>query len=53
MAVWVDNTCGYDETKEIKKEVISLLELIIDSKKKIGEDYSTDSKYMEQIKALY
>lgn len=53
IAVLVDNTCEHDEMKEIQNEVRSLFELIIDSKKKIGEDYSAESKYLEEIKTLY
>lgn len=48
----IDTACGYDKTEEIRKETISLLEQIIESKKAIGSDYSGDSKFSEQIKNL-
>lgn len=48
----VDSACGYDRTEEIRKETVSLLEQIIESKKAIGADYSGDSKFLEQIKKL-
>lgn len=48
----VDAACGYDRTEEIRKEVVSLLEQIIESKKAIGADYSGDSKFLEQIKNM-
>lgn len=48
----VDTACGYDITEEIRKEAVSLLEQIIESKKAIGADYSGDSKFLEQIKNM-
>lgn len=48
----VDGACGYDSTEEIRKEAVSLLEQIIESKKAIGSDYSGDSRFLEQIKKL-
>lgn len=37
--IMVDNACGYNETEEIRKECIILLEQIIESKKAISADY--------------
>lgn len=48
----VDSACGYDRTEEIRKETVSLLEQIIESKKAIGADYSGDSKFLGQIKKM-
>lgn len=48
----VDGACGYDSTEEIKKEAVSLLEQIIESKKAIGADCSGDSKFLERIKKM-
>nr|DAH25973.1 MAG TPA: hypothetical protein [Caudoviricetes sp.] len=46
----VDNACGYNETEEIRKECIILLEQIIKSKKAISADYSGDSKFLDKLK---
>lgn len=46
----VDNACGYNETEEIRKEGIILLEQIIESKKAISADYSGDSKFLDKLK---
>ena len=48
----VDSACGYNEEEEIKKEIISCLEQIIESKKAIGSDCSGDSRFLEQIKNM-
>lgn len=48
----VDGACGYDSTEEIRKEAVSLLEQIIESKKAIGADCSGDSKFLERIKKM-
>lgn len=48
----VDIACGYDEYKEIREEVIFLLEQIIDSKKAIGYDCKGDENYLEKFKNL-
>lgn len=48
----VDKTCGYNETKDTKKEVISLIEQIIESKKAIGADYSGNNKSLDEIKRI-
>mgnify|MGYP006921236101 FL=1 len=45
----VDKVCGYNEVEEVKKEVITLLEQIIESKKAIGADYSGDSKFLDKL----
>ncbi|MCQ1546124.1 hypothetical protein NN761_11135 [Bacteroides clarus] len=47
----VDNACGYDGVEEIRKEVITLLEQIIESKKAIGADYSGDSEFLDKLKS--
>lgn len=46
----VDNACGYNEQKEVKDEVISLVEQIIESKKSIGADYTGDDKFLYKLK---
>ncbi len=46
----VDKACGYNEVEEVKKEAITLLEQIIESKKAIGADYSGDSKFLDKLK---
>lgn len=48
--IMVDNACGYNETEEIRKEGIILLEQIIESKKAISADYSGDSKFLDKLK---
>ena len=48
--ILVDNTCGYDEVEEVRKEGISLLEQIVESKKAIGADYTGDSKFLDKLK---
>ena len=48
----VDKACGYNETNDTKKEVISLIEQVIESKKAIGADYSGDSKSLDEIKRI-
>ncbi len=47
----VDNACGYDGVEEIRKECITLLEQIVESKKAIGADYSGDDKFLEKLKS--
>lgn len=47
----VDNACGYNEVEEVKKEAITLLEQIVESKKAIGADYSGDSKFLDKLKS--
>lgn len=46
----VDKTCGYNEVEEVKKEAITLLEQIVESKKAIGADYSGDSEFLGKLK---
>lgn len=46
----VDKACGYNETEEIRKECITLVEHIIESKKAIGADYLGDSKFLDKLK---
>lgn len=46
----VDNACGYNEAEEIRKECITLVEQIIESKKAIGADYLGDSKFLDKLK---
>lgn len=46
----VDNACGYDGVEEVKKEAITLLEQIVESKKAIGADYSGDSEFLDKLK---
>ena len=48
--ILVDKACGYNEVEEVKKEAITLLEQIIESKKAIGADYSGDSKFLDKLK---
>lgn len=48
--ILVDIACGYNEMEEARKECISLLEQIIESKKAIGADYSGDSKFLDKLK---
>lgn len=48
----IDTACGYDKTEEIRKEAVSLLEQIIESKKAIEADCSGDSKFLERIKKM-
>jgi hypothetical protein len=45
----VDKACGYNEVEEVKKEAITLLEQIIESKKAIGVNYSGDSKFLDKL----
>lgn len=47
----VDNACGYDGVEEVKKEAITLLEQIVESKKAIGADYSGDSEFLDKLKS--
>lgn len=49
--ILVDSVCGYNEVEEARKECISLLEQIIESKKAIGADYSGDSKFLDKLKS--
>ena len=49
--ILVDRACGYNEMEEARKECISLLEQIIESKKAIGADYSGDSKFLDKLKS--
>lgn len=49
--ILVDIACGYNEMEEARKECISLLEQIIESKKAIGADYSGDSKFLDKLKS--
>ncbi len=46
----VDNACGYNEVEEVKKEAITLLEQIVESKKAIGADYSGDGEFLDKLK---
>ena len=46
----VDKVCGYNEVEEVKKEAITLLEQIVESKKAIGVNYSGDSKFLDKLK---
>jgi hypothetical protein len=46
----VDKACGYNEVEEVKKEAITLLEQIVESKKAIGADYSGDSEFLGKLK---
>ena len=46
----VDKACGYNEVEEVKKEAITVLEQIIESKKAIGADYSGDSEFLDKLK---
>lgn len=36
--------------EEVKKEAITLLEQIVESKKAIGVNYSGDSKFLDKLK---
>lgn len=47
----VDKACGYNEVEEVKKEAITLLEQIVESKKAIGADYSRDSEFLDKLKS--
>lgn len=47
----VDKVCGYNEVEEVKKEAITLLEQIVESKKAIGVNYSGDSKFLDKLKS--
>lgn len=47
----VDKACGYNEVEEVKKEAITLLEQIVESKKAIGADYSGDSEFLDKLKS--
>ena len=47
----VDSACGYNEVEEVKKEAITLLEQIVESKKAIGADYSGDSEFLDKLKS--
>lgn len=49
--ILVDIACGYNEMEEARKECISLLKQIIESKKAIGADYSGDSKFLDKLKS--
>lgn len=42
--------CGYNETEEIRKECIMLVEQIIESKKQIGEDFTRDERVLNKLK---
>ena len=54
-------SCGYrivincarstDRLEEVKKEAITLLEQIVESKKAIGADYSGDSEFLDKLKS--
>ena len=46
----VDKACGYNETEEIRKECITLVENIIESKKSIGEDFVRDVCFLNELK---
>lgn len=46
----VDKACGYNETEEIRKECIMLVEQIIESKKQIGEDFTRDERVLNKLK---
>lgn len=46
----VDKACGYNETEEIRKECIMLVEHIIESKKQIGEDFTRDERVLNKLK---
>ena len=46
----VDKVCGYNETEEIRKECIMLVEQIIESKKQIGEDFTRDECVLNKLK---
>jgi hypothetical protein len=48
--ILVDKACGYNEAEEVKRECITLLEQIIESKKAIGADYSRDDKFLDKLK---
>lgn len=48
----IDTACGYDETKEIREEIISLLEQIIKSKKIIEYNSTGDELALEKVKNL-
>ena len=45
-----DKACGYNETEEIRKECIMLVEQIIESKKQIGEDFTRDERVLNKLK---
>ena len=49
--ILVDKACGYNEVEEVKRECITLLEQIIESKKAIGADYSRDDKFLDKLKS--
>lgn len=46
----VDKACGYNETEEIRKECITLVEQIIESKKSIGENFTRDICFLNKLK---
>lgn len=46
----IDKATGYDD--EFYKEMIPVLEDIIEAKKSINEDYSLDNKMLEKIKEV-
>lgn len=46
--ILVDKACGYNE---VKRECITLLEQIVESKKAIGADYSGDSEFLDKLKS--
>ena len=46
----VDKACGYNETEEIRKECITLVEQIIESKKSIGENFTRDICFLNKFK---
>lgn len=48
--IMVDNACGYNETEEIRKECITLVEQIIESKKSIGENFTRDICFLNKFK---
>lgn len=50
--ILANNACGYNETEEVRKECISLLEQIIKNKKAIGADYSGDSNFLDKLKMI-
>lgn len=47
----VDKACGYNEVEEVRKEAMTLLEQIVESKKAIGVNYSGDSKFLDKLKS--
>lgn len=47
---YVEQKMRYNEVEEVKKEAITLLEQIVESKKAIGADYSGDSEFLDKLK---